>query len=195
MTQLIIAFLLLATVVAAITLLAFLAKRIGLPSSTRQANANNTDPSNQASNYKPVSSLLTAAEQVFLRDLDAVLPHVSGRVGGELRVFAKVRLSDIVRPDTRGVGEDQQRSSHARARNSIDRKHVDYVLADARGFGVRCIIELDDASHTSDSAKRRDAAKDHALQSSGVPCVRVAHSPRGYDRAALAESLCDSMRP
>ena len=71
------------------------------------------EASNLASKYKPAGPLLTQAEQQFLRALDSCATSF-GPVGVPLRVFAKVRLGDVVIPDTRGSREEQGRTLHGR---------------------------------------------------------------------------------
>jgi very-short-patch-repair endonuclease len=57
------------------------------------------------------------------------------------------------------------------ARNSFDRKIFDFVVCRADGH-VLYVIELDDRSHRSASALRRDAVKDEIARAAGLRLVR-----------------------
>src|SRR5438046_32622 len=80
-------------------------------------------------------SLLTEAERSFFGVLDQAL-------AGEYRLFAKVRLADVVRPV-----QGPSRSGRPAAFNSISAKHVDFVLCDPSSLRVVGVVELDDKSH------------------------------------------------
>ena len=51
--------------------------------------------------------------------------------------------------------------------------HRDFVLVDPRSFAPMLVVELEDRSHGSASARERDVCKDAALASAGVPILRV----------------------
>jgi len=73
-------------------------------------------------------------------------------------------------------------------RNKIDRKHIDFVLCDAKTMAVVAGVELDDASHESQKAKERDAVKDKACEVAGLPLLRF-KAQRSYDPAKIAQAL------
>ncbi len=64
--------------------------------------------------------------------------------------------------------------------------HLDFVLADAVTLGPALVIELDDKTHWRADARERDAFKDTALASAGVPVLRV-RAARGYDVRELRD--------
>jgi hypothetical protein len=85
--------------------------------------------------YEACGSLLTEGERSFFGVLDQAL-------AGEYRLFAKVRLADVVRPV-----HGPSRSGRQAAFNSISAKHVDFVLCDPASLRVVGVVELDDKSH------------------------------------------------
>jgi hypothetical protein len=68
-------------------------------------------------------------------------------MGDYFTVLTKVNLSDLFY-----VSNPHQNQA---ARNKIDRKHVDFLICDAKTMRLRFAIELDDSSH-----QRRDRVKD-----------------------------------
>jgi hypothetical protein len=102
--------------------------------------------------------LLTPAELRFYR---ALLPAIP--LG--MSLFVKVRLLDLV-----DVPAKYWQQFGARASGM----HVDFVVADTGTAEPRVVIELDDRSHLSPEARRRDAFKDSALAAAGIPIMRVA---------------------
>lgn len=97
----------------------------------------------------------SGAELRFLKVLEMAL-------SGRYRVFAKVRLCDLVEGSSRF-----SLFSHFR---HISQRHVDFILCDLNSFSVVCAVELDDRSHL----ERRD--KDNALNevfaTAGIPLLR-----------------------
>lgn len=130
----------------------------------------------RADEYERIEALFSPAEVAFLRALDAA-------VGDRYRVFAKVRLTDLVRPRP-GLTKKAWQT----ARNRIDRKHVDYVLCNAENLSPFCAIELDDSSHKRQSRRERDAQVDRILKECGLPLVRVA-AQRSYDITILRRAV------
>ncbi len=63
--------------------------------------------------------------------------------------------------------------------------YLDFVLSDPESLAVVLAIELDDKSHWSTEARKRDLFKDSALASAGVPQLRVKGS--GKVRSGRAE--------
>lgn len=56
--------------------------------------------------------------------------------------------------------------------HKIAQKHVDFVICD-RNLHVLFAIELDDSSHESKDARRRDRFKDKAFAAAGIPLKRI----------------------
>ena len=89
------------------------------------------------------------------------LREITDRLG--LLLFAKVRLIDIIEPkNPRDVS----------LVNRIIRKHCDFVILQPSGSTV-AVVELDDNSHNTDSAKHRDELKDKILADASVPLLRT----------------------
>ena len=111
--------------------------------------------------YESQDTLLTPAERSFFGVLEQV-------AGSQFRLFAKVRLADIVKS---ARGENQ--SGRQSALNRITSKHVDFVLCDQKSFRIVGIIELDDKSHRRSDREDRDDFLDAALQQADIPILRI----------------------
>lgn len=85
-------------------------------------------------------------------------------------LFSKVRLIDLIEP-VRGGNSNV-------AKLHIIQKHVDFVLCHASTLTPMLVIELDDNSHNSASAQQRDADKNKALESAGLPIIRTRTAAR-----------------
>jgi hypothetical protein len=107
--------------------------------------------------YTRRRSLLTAGELRFYSVLLRAVP--SG-----LAVFVKVRLMDVVSVP------DHAWPTYGAPGSGM---HLDFVLADTTTIEPLLVIELDDRSHAQPEARQRDAFKNDALASAGVPIVRV----------------------
>ena len=115
--------------------------------------------------YKPVRNLNTKSEQNFFKQLLRKLPN-------GVYITCKVRLADICLP---------KNSNDIGAFNAIAKKHVDFVLIDQQTSEILCVIELDDRSHNSAAAKKRDRVKDSVFKSAKIPFIRVKAS-RSYKK-------------
>lgn len=113
--------------------------------------------------YKARPFLLTKAELNFFNQLNKKLPS-------QFHINCKVRLSDICTTTDR---------KDIASFNRITSKHIDFVITKLSTAKTICAIELDDKSHNSESARRRDAIKNSALNMSGVELFRV-KSGRNY---------------
>jgi uncharacterized protein DUF2726 len=112
--------------------------------------------------YESQRALLSTAELSFFHVLESAF-------GAEFRLFAKVRLADIVRPKG-GLGG----SARQTAFNRIQSKHVDFLACDPRTTALVFAVELDDSSHLLDGRRSRDEFVDQAFAAIGVPIVRFA---------------------
>ncbi len=110
--------------------------------------------------YEKEDGLMSPVELLFFRSLEAA-------VAGHFRLFAKVRLADIVRVK-RGI----DRSAWQSAFNAIQSKHVDFLAVDPKDMTIQFAIELDDKSHQKQSRQTRDEFVDQVLAASGVPIFR-----------------------
>ena len=111
--------------------------------------------------YVRKEALLTAAERSFLGVLDQA-------VGDDYRVFAQVRLADVVDTKRRLSNSDRQK-----AFNRIRSKHFDFLLCDKGDLYVVCAIELDDKSHQKSTRRDRDAFLDGLCQAVSLPLLHV----------------------
>ena len=111
--------------------------------------------------YQSKEVLCSPAERSFLGALDKIL-------GERYRIFAKVRLADIV---------DVQRGLSASARqsafNRIAGKHIDFIVCNANDLSIVGAIELDDKSHLKKGRRERDQFLDKALEAASIPMLRV----------------------
>lgn len=102
-------------------------------------------------------------------------------VGERYRLFAKVRLADLV--------EVPRKSANwQRWFNRISAKHIDFVLTDPTGERVLACFELDDSSHKREERQARDSFVDQVMKAAGVPIVRFP-AQRSYDVAALRAQI------
>jgi ssDNA-binding Zn-finger/Zn-ribbon topoisomerase 1 len=103
----------------------------------------------------------------FLSDAEASFYRLIKQMFGEtFTICPKVSLGDIVYISTR--------NDHFQAyRNKIDRKHIDFLICDAKTIKPRFAIELDDASHQRDARLQRDEFVDRVFQAMELPLVRV----------------------
>jgi hypothetical protein len=129
--------------------------------------------------YRKKDYLLTAAERSFYEVL-------CGVVDGQLLVFAKVRLADLVYMP-KGTAN---RQTHF---NRIQSKHVDFVLCTRDKLSPVLVIELDDASHEEESRRDRDTFVDAALTAAGMPILHVP-AERTYVPADLAAAIQQKLR-
>ncbi|MGR5178836.1 DUF2726 domain-containing protein [Vibrio mediterranei] len=116
--------------------------------------------------YRSTNYLCTKAEHNFLSQLLNKLPQEL------VYVSAKVRLADLALPiNSKDIGSF----------NKVARKHVDFVICSKEDSRILACIELDDSSHASRSAQKRDGEKNKALSDAGIPFFRVTAS-RGYSQ-------------
>lgn len=109
---------------------------------------------------------------------------LEGTQGTTYRVFPNVRLNDLF-----GITEG---GSKAATLGRLRDKHVDFLLVDAaQDFRPVLGIELDGRSHASERQQHRDAVKDVAFRSAGLPLLRLpsrAYSPAEI-RAEVTRAL------
>lgn len=119
---------------------------------------------------------LSANEKRFLNILDEA-------VGADYRVFAQVRLADLVDVDAR-ASEARRRA----AMRKVFGKSVDFVICTSRGLDPVAAVEVDDSTHWLAHRRERDALVDAVFKEIGVPLVRV--KARGnYSLAVLRAML------
>ncbi|UBV44721.1 DUF2726 domain-containing protein (plasmid) [Deinococcus taeanensis] len=118
--------------------------------------------------------LLTHSEAAFLATLEAALPAGS-------RVLPNVRLNDLFYITTRHPS--QQNGPDPRLRDT----HVDFLVVSGTALHPVFAIELGRAGHDAQQ-QARDAVKDVAFRSAGLPLVRL-RAERPLTVAALQAEL------
>jgi hypothetical protein len=126
--------------------------------------------------YRRREYLLTQAERAFYDVLCRA-------VGDDLRIFAQVRLADLIYVPK----EARDRQSHV---SRITSKHVDFVLCHGATMEPLLAVELDDASHRLAHRRERDRFVDAAFDAAGLPLLRVPVQ-RAYDTAILAAQIAE----
>lgn len=106
--------------------------------------------------YFRKKTLLNEKEQVLFHRLIEAMPTCY--------VMAQVRLADIV-----GIKKSDSRQSWL---NKIQSKSVDFVICD-KAFVVLACIELDGKTHAQENRQKADENKDEALQTAGIPILRI----------------------
>lgn len=126
--------------------------------------------------YEPHGSLLTRAERSFFGVLEQA-------VANNFRVFAKVRVADVLKPK-KGLARGDWQSAF----NKISAKHFDFVLCDPASLDIRAVVELNDKSHQRTRRTDRDDFLRAACSHAQVPLVVIA-AKRGYSVEALRDEL------
>ncbi|MEM8602449.1 MAG: DUF2726 domain-containing protein [Cyanobacteria bacterium P01_H01_bin.121] len=120
-----------------------------------------TTKGSQGFAYQQQKNFLTPAEYSFYRVLQQA-------VGDQLTIFCKVRIADLIKPQSGLV-----RSEWQRAFNKISAKHCDFILCDVETLSVKAALELDDRSHQKKSRVQRDDFLNQALATAKLPLIRV----------------------
>lgn len=111
--------------------------------------------------YRAGKAVLSPAELAFYRRLRRL-------VDSRALVLAKVRIADVLSVDNKTAGRKA-----IVALNVIAAKHTDFCVIDPETATPICCIELDDASHGSRAAKKRDALVNNAFASAGLRLLRI----------------------
>jgi hypothetical protein len=107
--------------------------------------------------------LMSVNEKAFYNELSVICKKLG------FLLFSKVRLIDLIEP----VSKDDRG-----AKQHVIQKHVDFVLCHSSTLMPVLVIELDDKSHDSERRQQKDADKDKALESAGLPILRTRSSAR-----------------
>ena len=126
--------------------------------------------------------LLSPAERSFL----GVLNQAAGE---EWRVFAKVRIADVLTP-AKGLNRSRWQSAF----NAISAKHFDFLLCDPADCAPKVAVELDDKSHERASRQKRDRLVESACASAGLPLLRV-KAARAYQIAEIRDQIREATTP
>lgn len=114
----------------------------------------------QKTDYRYVRKdyVMTSAEASFYRRLEKVM-------GEHYYVFPQVHLSSLAINKTQG-------KYHKLGYQRINRRSVDYVLADKNNLKAVYAVELDDRTHDTAKGKNIDALKTEVLSQIGLPLIR-----------------------
>lgn len=93
-------------------------------------------------------------------------------------VCPKVGLKDLLEVDSR--------KQYMKYFRQIAQKHVDFVLCD-EDLHVLFVLELDDSSHDTKTAKKRDTFKNRAFRAAGIPLKRI----RNFDEESVRRLFRD----
>jgi len=126
--------------------------------------------------------VLTPTERSFFGALEMSL-------SSQYRVFPKIRLADLIEP-SRGT----DRRAFQSAFNRIAAKHADFTICRESDLAILGVIELDDQSHDWLDRQARDRFLAQALQSAGIPLLRI-KAARGYDTVQLSNQLTAFLSP
>lgn len=119
---------------------------------------------------------LTPNEKRFLCVLDEA-------VEGGYRVFAQVRLAELVDVDLSATSAKRRA-----AMNKVFGKSIDFVICDSASLEPTAAIELDDRTHALPHRRERDIFVDAVFGEIGIPLLR-ARARRAYTVAALQTLL------
>lgn len=108
--------------------------------------------------YKQKQSLVTASELVFFQRLENIVRE-------KYYIFPQVHLSSLLNHEV--PGQDWRAALAV-----IQRKSVDYVLANKATLKPVYVIELDDYSHDAPVRQKRDELVERLLTSVKLPLVR-----------------------
>jgi hypothetical protein len=126
--------------------------------------------------YRKQEQLFSAAELRFLAALDqAIAP-------GQ-RVLGKVRVADLV-----SVRAGLNPKLRQIAINRVAQKHVDFVVCSGATLVPVCAIELNDSSHDSRAAKRRDEFLSSVCSQVGLPLL-VVKAARSYTTEEIRQQI------
>ena len=110
--------------------------------------------------YDQISHLFTPAERSFYGVLCQATKD-------QAIVFGKVRVADVLKTQTDLSAKDKRI-----AFNRISGKHFDYVLCKPDDLSIIATVELDDASHNTKKAIKRDEFLESACKEANLPLHR-----------------------
>lgn len=132
--------------------------------------------------YRKSNYLMSKAERSFY----GVLVQAVGDSGV---VFSKVRVADVISPQ-KGL----KRGDWQRAFNAISSKHFDFIVCEPADCAITLAVELDDSSHGSSKARKRDDLLNGACLSAGLPLLRI-KAARSYALAEIQRQVAAAISP
>jgi len=91
-----------------------------------------------------------------------------------LMICPKVGLKDLI--------EVTDRRNYMKYFRLIAQKHIDFVICD-QSLRVLFAVELDDSSHDTKNARKRDRFKDQAMRAAHIPLKRI----RDFNEVSVRE--------
>ena len=110
--------------------------------------------------------IFTKNENIFFRQLEEALENEN------VRIFTQVDIKNIIKI--------KKMWGYQRALWKIQGKHIDFVITTKNGK-ILCCIELDDGSHDTEEAQKRDDDKDRFLEYVGIKLFRKRKKPYKFD--------------
>ena len=108
--------------------------------------------------------LLTKNEYYFYKELKKIADKYN------LVVQSKIRFADIVQVKNSEIDSKSEWYSNF---GKIKSKHIDFALANPENLYVLLIIELDDNSHNTEAAKKKDEFLNSVLEKCGYQIIRT----------------------
>lgn len=133
----------------------------------------------QSYTYSRQKYLFTRTELTFYRALQTATQS-------QYLVFGKVRVADVLKPQTDNRGDWQ------RAFNKISAKHFDFVLCDPANLRVLAAVELDDSSHQRVDRVKRDDFLNQAVKGAGLPLIRFPVQT-AYEQEAIQRHIAQTL--
>ncbi len=130
--------------------------------------------------YSRRDSVMTAAEAEFFRRLEEI-------VSDRYYVFPQQHLSSLLNHQIKNG------QSWKGALSAIQRKSVDYVLADKTSLQTIYAIELDDYTHDAEDRMKRDTQVETLFKSVGIPLVRL-HDVQSLKDSDITNALAEAKR-
>lgn len=146
----------------------------------KKKSSTKSEPKNLAANYEAIPTLLTKTELIYFKALKEALPDT-------YHISTKVRWADVFKVK-KGI---DKKSTHGLFRRIVS-KHIDFVLISPDTGDIKCLIELDDASHNSASVQKRDKFQGELAEHCNVPLVRQAVKS-SYKGEAIKESIFQAL--
>lgn len=146
----------------------------------RSIAPNKISTSDQATNppYYKNHYFLSHAELSFFKVLEQA-------VGDTYYILPQVNLASLVKVNARG-------RDWWIYFEKINRKSVDYVLAEKSTCNPVLVIELNDSSHNEDERQRRDLFVKQVLESAHIPILTVLYK-NGYGILQLREQIAKAV--
>lgn len=117
--------------------------------------------------YSAKKYIMTSAEAECFERLERIC-------GGKYYIFPQIQLSSLLNHKIKG-------QNWRAALSRIQRKTVDFVLAEKTTMQTAYAIELDDRTHDRTDRVNRDSFVNQALNGSGIPLVRLRNINRMTD--------------